>query len=103
MVFGVDADIEINPRSTSSARRSGHPRRDLHGVVRKGQEAPRRRLEAHPEVVGAPLDRLLFADYFWWADHHAMNTSLVLMSIGRAVSCSSYSTWFEGKKSSFQA
>ncbi len=81
-IFGVDTDIVIVPLNLLGASIVAIQGGIFMEWFEKSKESPDDALKHILKVSTVSWIACVFVDYFWWADHHAMNTSLVLMSIG---------------------
>ena len=81
-IFGVDDEIEIIPLNLLGASIVAIQGGIFMEWFVKAKENP---IDANKKILKVSMIAWIacfFIDYFWWADHHAMNTSLILMSIG---------------------
>ncbi len=98
MVFGVDTAIEIIPLNLLGASIVAIQGGIFMEWFVKAKEAPDDALKRILKWSALLWIACFFVDYFWWADHHAMNTSLVLMSIGAGGFLFVIFHVFEGKR-----
>jgi hypothetical protein len=81
-IFGLSSGIEVVPLNLLGASIVAIQGGIFMEWFTKAKETPDDALKRIMKMSTIMYVACFLIDYFWWADHKAMNTSLVLMSIG---------------------